>query len=81
MHFLKRPPSLQARGRPQEAKRELRAMLGLMRENRARMQDIAGMCQDMMHNACIELKVLDPGLGELDLIKSWAGERAQMRRG
>ena len=59
----------------------MRALLDLLRENRAAVQDMAARCIEMMDRARSELKVLDPETGDEELIESWAGERAQLRRG
>ena len=67
----------------------MRALLDVLRENRA--QDTAGLFRNMaglfLHilmqsgsgSAC--LKILDPEIGNEELIKSWEGELAQLRRG
>ena len=59
----------------------MRALLDLLRENRARVQDIAGSCLQILDDASAHLKVLDPETGNEELIESWAGELAQLRRG
>ena len=81
MHFLKHPPSLQARGRPQEAELEVRALLDLLRANRAHVQGMAVACFGIMNQASVHLKVLDPETGDTELIESWAGELARLRIG
>ena len=72
-------PSLQARGKPQEAAREVRALLDLMRENKARLQNVADLCAYTLRRARQNLKSLDPEVGEEELIKAVAAELARMR--
>ena len=62
--------SPQARGRPQEAASDVRDLLELMRENEAAVQDLASPCQFLLHQASAHLKILDPELGDEELIKS-----------
>ena len=56
-------------------------MLDLVRENRAQVQDMAGACRQILQDASADLKILDPELGEKELIKSWEVELARLRRG
>mmetsp|Transcript_38217 Transcript_38217/g.90272 ORF Transcript_38217/g.90272 Transcript_38217/m.90272 type:complete len:257 (+) Transcript_38217:224-994(+) len=69
----------EARGCPQEAEREVRALLDLLRENRARVQDMLGVCQPMLSEASGQLQILDPETGNQELIESWALELAKLR--
>jgi len=69
----------QERGRLQEAEREVRALLDLLRENRARVQDMLGVCQPMLSEASGQLQILDPETGNQELIESWALELAKLR--
>ena len=55
-------------------------MLDLMRVNRARVLDMAGLCRQVLEDASVDLKILDPELGEKELIKSWKVELARLRR-
>jgi len=85
MHSLNLPPSLslQARGRVQAAKREVRALLDLIRENQAAVQHTrvsARECQNVLHYACVHLKILDQKRGDKELIKSLTAEHAKLRR-
>jgi hypothetical protein len=59
----------------------VRALLDLMRENRATVQDMAGEYLQIMDQGSMLIKVLDPETGNKELIKSWAVEVAQLRRG
>ena len=68
-----------ARGKPQEAAREVRALLDLMRENEAEVQVLAAPCQDMLGRARRHLKILDPEVGEEELIEAVAAALAKLR--
>ena len=70
---------MQARGNPEEAAREVRALLDLMRENEAAVQKCAVACQNMLEDASRKLKILDPEVGEEELIKAVAAEVARLR--
>ena len=59
----------EARGRPQEAAREVRALLDLMRDNGAAMPDMSGRCHAVLRDAARHLKILDPEHGEEKLIE------------
>jgi hypothetical protein len=52
--------SLQARGRPEEAAGEVRALLDLLRENEAAVHNKAASCQELLRHATLHLKLLDP---------------------
>ena len=56
----------------------MRALLGLMRENRAEVQANLVQCQDLLQRASLNLKILDPELGGEELIKSVASELAKL---
>ena len=77
-HSLNFLLSHQARGRPQETEREVRALLSLLRENKAAVQAILDECQDLMKDASLNLKVLDPEVGDEELIKFVAAEVANL---
>ncbi|KAJ1483455.1 hypothetical protein T484DRAFT_1949889 [Baffinella frigidus] len=68
----------EARGRPHEAAGEVRALLDLMRENESRVQVMSIHCQEMLRLANVNLKILDPELGEEELIQSVAAEMAKL---
>jgi len=70
---------LQARGRSEEAEREVRALLDLMRENQAAVQANPAGCEKLLDQACLHLKILDLELGEEDLIKSVDAEFTNLR--
>ena len=70
--------SLQARGKPQEAAREVRALLDLMRENQASVQKHAVPCAAVLELASQELTVLDPEVGEEELIQAVAAALANL---
>ena len=57
----------------------MRALLDLLRENKAAVQDQRYSCQNLLGVASLELKILDPGSGDEELIKSMATEVANLR--
>jgi hypothetical protein len=69
---------VQARGRPEEAARDVRALLDLLRENKAPVQYFCAF-QNLLRLASLQLKIFDPELGEVELIKSMAAEVAKLR--
>ena len=69
---------LQARGKPQEAAREVRALLDLMRENEAQVQEMAASCGAVLELASQHLTILDPEVGEEELIQAVASELAKL---
>ena len=71
--------SLQARGKPQEAAREVRAVLDLMRKNQARVQKRPAQCAAVLKYASTHLAILDPGGGEEELIQAVAAAVARLR--
>ena len=71
--------SLQARGRRQEAAREVRALIDLMRENEAGVQGKAAACQELLERASEHLTILDPEVGEEELIQAVAAALAKLR--
>ena len=71
--------SLQARGKPQEAAREVRALLDLMREYEAREQTVAVGCAGVLESASQHLTILDPEVGEEELIQAVAAALANLR--
>ena len=70
---------MQARGRPQEAAREVRALLDLVRENETQVQKWAAMCAEMLEYAREYLTILDQEVGEEELIQAVAAELARLR--
>ena len=56
----------------------MRALLDLLRANEAAVQTAVKECQDLMQDASLKLKILDPELGEKELIKSVAAEVANL---
>ena len=68
----------QARGRPREAARELRALLDLMRGNEAAVKVVSTQCRNLLSNASVHLKILDPVHGEKELIELVAVELAKL---
>ena len=73
--------SLQASGKFQDAERELRALLDLMRENEAAVQENLLLCQQVLVQASKNLTILDPLVGEKELIKSVAAEMTKVTAG
>jgi len=71
--------SLQARGKPQETAREVRALLDLMRENQASVQKWAALCAEVLESARQHLTILDPECGEEELIQAVAAALANLR--
>jgi hypothetical protein len=59
----------------------VRALLALLRENEAAVQDLSGPCQKVLQQASVHLKILDPELGEEELIQSVAVEVAKLVAG
>ena len=56
----------------------MRALLDLMRENRALVQDNLVPCQSLLQEASKHLQILDPELGEEELVKSVAAALASV---
>jgi len=56
----------------------VRALLALMRSDKAAVQNMLGQCQDLLEDVCRRLKILDPKLGEEELIKSVAVQVAKL---
>ena len=71
--------SLQARGKFQEAAREVRALLDLMRENQARVQKVAAGSANLLERASEQLAILNPEVGEEELIQAVAAALANLR--
>ena len=69
--------SFQARGRPEEAAREVRALLDFLRDNQAAVQEMSATVK-MVLNQAINLKILDPVLGEKELARSVAVELVKL---
>ena len=67
--------SLQVSGKPQEAAREVRALLDLLSENEARVQSFA-VFSSVLESASEHLTILDPEVGEEELIKAVAAALA-----
>jgi len=57
----------------------VRALLDLMRENEARVHTLAASCQELLERASQHLTILDPEVGEEELIKAVAAELAKLR--
>ena len=71
--------SLQARGKPQESAREVRALLDLMRENETRAQNVAAPYAAVLELASEHLTILDLEVGEEELIQAVAAALANLR--
>mmetsp|Transcript_56094 Transcript_56094/g.133904 ORF Transcript_56094/g.133904 Transcript_56094/m.133904 type:complete len:296 (-) Transcript_56094:42-929(-) len=69
----------EARGRPDEAVGEVRALLALIRENRATVQEMAVSFRAFMEQASVDLNVLDPETGDDELIDVWVDELTRLR--
>jgi len=57
----------------------VRALFDLLRENKAAVQDQLFACQNLLGLASLQLKILDPGYGQEELINSMATEVANLR--
>ena len=57
----------------------MRALLDLMRENETRLQGMASACAAMLKHASSFLDILDPEVGEEELIQAVAAELAKLR--
>jgi hypothetical protein len=57
----------------------VRALLDLMRENQAAVQNLAAMCAGLLVHASQILTVLDPEVGEEELIQAVAAALANLR--
>ena len=55
----------------------MRALLGLLREDEARVLYLPAF-QELLSNASLQLKILDPELGDEELIKSMAAAVATL---
>ena len=56
----------------------MRALLDLIRKNRAAVQDLKGESFEIMIQASVTLTVLDPEFAEEGLLTSWQEERATL---
>ena len=56
----------------------MRALLDLMRDNEAAVQDVSDPCQELLRNAPAELKILDPEHGDEELIELVAAALAKL---
>ena len=56
----------------------MRALLDLIRENGVDVQVNLVFCRDLLQQADSDLKILDPELGEKELVKSVAAELAKV---
>jgi hypothetical protein len=56
----------------------VRALLDLMRENQASVQKLAGMCAAVLKLASQQLTILDPEVGEEELIQAVAAALANL---
>ena len=57
----------------------MRALLNLMRENEEKVHKSAAACQELLEHASLFLTILDPEVGEEELIKAVAAEVARLR--
>jgi hypothetical protein len=58
----------------------VRALLDLMRENEAAVQALSSRCERLLRQASGCLRILDPELGNLEIIESVAVELAKLVR-
>ena len=56
----------------------MRALLAFLRENEARVQEAIGQCVHILDEATKHLQILDPELGDEELIESVAAELARL---
>ena len=71
---------MQARGKPQEAAREVRALLDLMRENETAVQKSAATYAGVLAVAGKTLNVLGPEAGDKELIQEVEVHRFKLHR-
>ena len=57
----------------------MRALLDLLRENEERVQEIAAPCASVLESASQQLTILDPEVGEEELIQAVAAALAKLR--
>jgi len=57
----------------------VRALLNLVRANMAVVQNLAGVFRKLMKDSSLYLKILQPEVGDQELIKSVAAELAKLR--
>ena len=69
---------MQARGKPQQAAREVRALLGLMHENEAKVQKNSAFFVRILEEVKHHLTILDPEVGEEKLIQAVAAAEAKL---
>ena len=60
---------------------EVRALLDLIRDNTVAAQRSAALCQEVLEDAMAHLALLDPKVGEQQLIKAMAVERGRLASG
>ena len=58
----------------------MRALLDLMHKNEAAVESLASGCEEVLQQASTTLMVLDPEVGEEELIKAVAVQLAKVRR-
>ena len=58
----------------------MRALLDLMRDNKAAMQHLSDRCQELLNTASVRLKILDPEHGDKELIELVAAELANLSK-
>ena len=63
---------------PEKAEMQVRALLDLMRENGAAVQDNLVHCQNLLHQASKRFQILDLELGEEELVKFVADKMAKL---
>ena len=56
----------------------MRALLDLMRDNKAAVQDLSTQCKTLLHIFIVRLKILDPQHGQEELIGLVAAELAKL---
>jgi len=57
----------------------VRALLDLMRENEARVQKVSAMCAQILESSRQQLTILDPEVGEEELIQAVTAALANLR--
>ena len=71
---------MQARVKPQEAAREVCALLDPVREDEARVQKFFAICKQILEDASHDLSILDPEDGEENNMQAVAAALAKLRR-
>ena len=78
-HFDPPLPSLQARGKPQDAEREVRALLALIRANATVVQQYPAPLDEVLSHAFRTVKMLDQRTGKQELVRLVRSQLLKLR--